>query len=339
MRRDALLQRLLDEGDLAPEPRVLGVLVGVHRAAEDHHGVPARRIAGRGVAVRDDPAVEVVAPLDDDALEEPAATRDGRVVDDREDAHPATVARAPAADGQNSVSSVGGGSTPPAAGTPASSSSPRRICALRGREVVAVVVEHRVDLLRLVGEPRERLDPLGELLLASRASRSGRRRSPPRGCSRSARSSRGSGRRRRGGSPRRPAARRSRRACAGCRATRTRGRAARGTRACRPARPRPSTSDAGTRSAGRAARAAPARGRAPPSPPSDFTNRGWYWSSTPRSFPESSSGSSAARNSRNAASVGSPSCHVIAADALTWNVNASGVRRAQRSVTAGSGSA
>ena len=71
-------------------------------------------------------------------------------------------------------------------------------------------------------------------------------------------------------------------------------------------------------------RAARGRARAPPSPRRDFVNRGWYWSSTPRSFPDSSSGSSAPRNSRNAASVGSPSCHVIAADALTWNVNAVG---------------
>jgi hypothetical protein len=71
----------------------------------------------------------------------------------------------------------------------------------------------------------------------------------------------------------------------------------------------------------------------------DLTTRGWYWRSTPRIFPESSSGSSAARNSRNAASVGSSSCQVIAAEALTWNVNPSGVRRAHRSLTAGSGSA
>ena len=71
----------------------------------------------------------------------------------------------------------------------------------------------------------------------------------------------------------------------------------------------------------------------------DLVNRGWYWRRTPRSLPDSSSGSSAARNSRNASSVGSPSCQVIAADALTWNVNPSGVRRAQRSVTAGSGRA
>ena len=50
----------------------------------------------------------------------------------------------------------------------------------------------------------------------------------------------------------------------------------------------------------------------------DFVNRGWYCSRTPWSFPESSSGSSAPRNRRNASSVGSPSCHVIAAEALTW---------------------
>ncbi len=113
---------------------MLRVLVGVHRAPEDHHGVPAPRIAGGGVAVRHEPPVEVISPVDDDALEQTAPTRDGRVVDDREHAHAATVAPCPGAPGagQNSVSSVGGGSTPPAAGTPDSSSSPRRICALRG---------------------------------------------------------------------------------------------------------------------------------------------------------------------------------------------------------------
>ena len=113
---------------------MLCVLVGVHRAAEDHHGVPASGIAGRGVAVRHDPPVEMISPVDDDALEQTAPTRDGRVVDDREHAHAATVAPCLGAPGvgQNSVSSVGGGSTPPAAGTPDSSSSPRRICALRG---------------------------------------------------------------------------------------------------------------------------------------------------------------------------------------------------------------
>ena len=71
----------------------------------------------------------------------------------------------------------------------------------------------------------------------------------------------------------------------------------------------------------------------------DFVKRGWYWSRTPRSFPDSSRGSSAERKSRNASWVGSPSCHVIAADAFTWKVNVSGVRRAHRSVTAGSGRA
>ena len=43
----------------------------------------------------------------------------------------------------------------------------------------------------------------------------------------------------------------------------------------------------------------------------DFVKRGWYWSRTPRSFPESSSGSRAARNSAKASSVGSPSWNVI----------------------------
>ncbi len=193
-RRHARLQSPLDERHLIREPRVLGVLVRVHRPAEDHDRVPAPRVVGRRVAFGDDPAVEVVASLDDRALEQPAAARGGGVVDDGEDAHRATVSAAspvpvrkpgcltpfaprratgpresPAIPGrsstasmtdvekvsdtdfcqegrsgrvrsrhrrrsrrQNSVSSVGGGSTAPDAGTPASSSRPRRICALRG---------------------------------------------------------------------------------------------------------------------------------------------------------------------------------------------------------------
>ena len=71
----------------------------------------------------------------------------------------------------------------------------------------------------------------------------------------------------------------------------------------------------------------------------DLTKRGWYCISTPRSFPESSSGSTELRNAANAASVGSPSWKVIAAPALTWKVNSSGVRSAQRRVTSGSGRA
>ena len=66
---------------------MLRVLVGVHRAAEDHHRVPAARLARRAIPVRDDPAVELVASLDDDLLEEPATTGLRRVVDDREHAH------------------------------------------------------------------------------------------------------------------------------------------------------------------------------------------------------------------------------------------------------------
>ena len=54
-------------------------------------------IAGGGVAVRHDPPGEVVSPVDDDALEQTAPARDGRVVDDREHAHAATVAPCPGA--------------------------------------------------------------------------------------------------------------------------------------------------------------------------------------------------------------------------------------------------
>ena len=47
------------------------------------------------------------------------------------------------------------------------------------------------------------------------------------------------------------------------------------------------------------------------------TKRGWYWRRTPRSLPESSSGSSAARKSRERLVRRLASCHVIAADAFT----------------------
>ena len=93
-RRHAGRQSPLDERHLAREPRVLGVLVGVHRPAEDHDRVPAPRIVGGRVALGDDPAVKVVTSLDDRALEQPAPARGVGVVDDGEDAHRATVSAA-----------------------------------------------------------------------------------------------------------------------------------------------------------------------------------------------------------------------------------------------------
>jgi hypothetical protein len=55
----------------------------MHGAAEDHHRVPGARVAEGGLAVRDDPPVELVTPFDDGSLEDPAAARHGPVVDDR----------------------------------------------------------------------------------------------------------------------------------------------------------------------------------------------------------------------------------------------------------------
>ena len=72
--------------------------------------------------------------------------------------------------------------------------------------------------------------------------------------------------------------------------------------ACRRARPPRATSGAGTRSAGRAGRAAAPTAASSSSASRDFLTRGWYWSSTPRSLPDASSGASASRNSRNAVS-------------------------------------
>ena len=86
----------LDEGRLAGEPGVLGVGVRVHRAAEDHDRVPRAGVAGRRAAVRGEPAVEPVAALADDALEQAAAAGLGVLVDNGEDAHAADCSPAPA---------------------------------------------------------------------------------------------------------------------------------------------------------------------------------------------------------------------------------------------------
>ena len=109
---------------------MLRVLVRVHGPTEDHDRVPLPHRSRSLAALGDDPAVQMVATLDDGALEQAASTRRRRVVDDRENAHllPTVVVLRD----QNSLSSVGGGSMPPSAGTPDSSSRPRRIRALRG---------------------------------------------------------------------------------------------------------------------------------------------------------------------------------------------------------------
>ena len=60
----------------------------------------------------------------------------------------------------------------------------------------------------------------------------------------------------------------------------------------------------------------------------DFLKRGWYWSRTPRSFPDASSGASASRNSPNAGSSAASRCPVISALALAWKTKPGGVRSA-----------
>ena len=83
------------ERGLVGEPGMLGVLVGVHRTAEDHDRVVARRgVERRGVLGDHDP-LEPVAALLDEVFEEPAAARGAGLVDDRQDAHAASLAAAP----------------------------------------------------------------------------------------------------------------------------------------------------------------------------------------------------------------------------------------------------
>ncbi len=65
-KRHLAVERLEDERRLLGEPRVLGVLIGVHCAAEDHDRVvPAGRVR-TGAAVDRDPALEPVAALLDE---------------------------------------------------------------------------------------------------------------------------------------------------------------------------------------------------------------------------------------------------------------------------------
>ena len=232
---------------------------------------------------------------------------------------------------------AGGGSIPPVAGIPASSSSPRKIDGAARREVVLVVVEERVDLVGLLGRGRRRLDPLGQLLggvhpveaVGGRAA-ADVPRLPVAAVEADVRDAVGRGRDAR--------RRRSSRASAARRRRRRRARAARGTRACRRALRARSTSGAGTRRAARAGRA-PSRARASSAFASgDLTKRGWYWSRTPRSLPDSSSGSIEPRNSANAC-VGRLAL-VAGHRGAGLDVEdeaRSGVRSAQRRVTSGSG--
>ena len=82
-------ERAAEEGSLALEPVEAVVLVGVHRAAEDHHRAVARgrlRLAPE----RDDPALEVVPRGLGDLVED--AARNTGPVRDRQHAHRATLA-------------------------------------------------------------------------------------------------------------------------------------------------------------------------------------------------------------------------------------------------------
>ena len=104
--RNLTIERSADERGLVREPGMLGVLVRVHRAAEDHDRVVALRRVGLRTAVDRDPALQHVAALPDEVLEQaPAAGRRG-LVDDREDAHATSVA------GCAVQNSVGGRSMP-----------------------------------------------------------------------------------------------------------------------------------------------------------------------------------------------------------------------------------
>ena len=272
------------------------VLVGVHRAPEDHHGVPAPGSPGAASPFATIHRSRWSARLDDDALEEPAATRDGRVVDDREHAHPATVARRQ----EWSERQLGRRRLDAArrrdAGLVEQSAQDHRAAR---REVVAVVVEQRVDLVRLVGEARERLDPLRELLL-------GVDPVEPLASDFSARMFQVF------------ALRPWKRTYATrCVAAATRGDDVRGARArastdtyARPCRSRNASVSARSSSSiherwrnstsGTSGVEQPRTRASSAFASADFTNRGWYWSRIPRSFPESSSGSSDARNSANA---------------------------------------
>jgi hypothetical protein len=81
---DAALERLDEELGLAREPREVVVLVGVHRPAEDEHGVVGGRRL-REPAEGDLPALEPVPGRLDDLVEDAAG--DVRAVGDGEDAH------------------------------------------------------------------------------------------------------------------------------------------------------------------------------------------------------------------------------------------------------------
>jgi hypothetical protein len=67
--RRSALEQLTQERLLARQPSVLGLLVGVHRAAEGEHAVVAERVGRRTVGLGPIPKVEGVARLGDGLAE------------------------------------------------------------------------------------------------------------------------------------------------------------------------------------------------------------------------------------------------------------------------------
>ena len=88
----SVVDQLAQPVGLLAQPRMPVVLVGMHRAAEDEHGVVARRAAARRSAAKLH-SVEPVARLGDDGREQlrPRVL----AVHDREDVHADYVRRSP----------------------------------------------------------------------------------------------------------------------------------------------------------------------------------------------------------------------------------------------------
>ena len=212
------------------EPRVLGVLVGVHRAAEDHDRVPVRRGRRRLRLRSPRPTGRGGRPARPTTRSNspPPPVAAGSWTTERTRTRPTASRRSEQRQlGRRRLDAAGRRDARLVEQPTEDLRAPRG-------EVVAVVVEERVDLLGLARRAARAARPTPRAPPPSRASRSGRPRCSARGCSRSARCARGTGRTPPGASPRRRAARRSRRGSAGCRARRRRARSPRGTRACRP---------------------------------------------------------------------------------------------------------
>ena len=139
------LEQSADELVLVTKPGVVLVLVGVHRAAEDDHRSVVVERPRSGGAPREAPLLVAVACLLDHLGEH--SSTGVRPVDDREDVDAFGITTSPRTNLDsfavglvlgfvshivNSSWPVFGGSRPPVAGIPCSSSSPRRMVALRG---------------------------------------------------------------------------------------------------------------------------------------------------------------------------------------------------------------